>query len=1183
MMARKPICCAAVLVACAGAAAQEPLRIPRRAEPLAIDGKVDDAFWRDLPPYALAPAEPGVPAGMGGQLRLAARGGYLCLEARLPEPGGRVLARSIGRNPVWERDSPGSPPVEDRLSVVLTGGGEGNRHELALEVNPWGAYRLERNGKPANSGVLAAALAGPDGWQVEAAIPLDLVGQAPVVRVERIRSRRPLAPEFRWSWPSGAEQARLELPAADSQDAGRPVFAPPLIGNTEAELEVGRVGTIPPLIAEWDHPSWKDVPVFELPDNETGTVAPRHRTEVRWVQDGTTLALLIRASEPEPVVARAGGRDSAVAADDHLALHLATSGSAFVEVAINSVGAIADALDTGPHIERPQPAWNLAGLQVLTNIRYSAWTARINVPLQECAAALGETGVPRNWRVVVSRHRAARPGEAAETAALPPIGTNYFYGPVRYRRMVLAEVGRTPAGNSRAGDLDDRVWSASYRRFHAVRSMVASNQRRRVDEAVLREREQWEKIATKDDWERYRDTRLKLLRESIGVFPPARPPLNARVTATHGGNGYRLENLVYQTRPGFYAAANLYLPATAAARVPVIVIQHSQHYPRIQGELHDMGELWARKGAAVLLLERLGYGERAETTPLYRQGYASRFTFKKQLNLIGESHTAWMAWDIIRAVDLLYERPEIDRDRIVLIGAVAGGGEPAALAAVLDPRISAVIPYNYDQGHVRLDADYFGEIANGLSPWFITASLAPRRYVRAFEFGWEGAEEPDYPELWVSGWERSQKIWGLYGAERNLAAIQAFGLIRLSVERIQHCFNIGPAQRKEMYPLLERWFQVPSAAAEDAGILPDSELTYNEVREAARKQEAGRRRPQADLLCIPPKVAAELDRRPLHAIARDIAVRDLEAARRKRASMDAGARQRDLRDALRGSLGAIDPEPSWSSRTVWSRTRGSAVIEAAELHVESGIDVPLLFIRPAEGSGRRPVVVAVAQGGKRDFLLNRAGEIERLLQSGTAVCLPDVRGTGETSPDPQRGDESAHTDLAETEAALGSSLVGARLKDVLTVVAYVRGRPDVDAGRVAVWGDSFAPVNPPELVLDELQYEAGPVIQRQAEPAGALLAMLAGLYDERIRAVAANGGLASFASVLDNAFTYVPMDSMIPGLLKQADIPDIAAALAPRPLLVTNAVDGRNRALSPETPARSVVEWLVTALNKPAA
>ena len=68
-----------------------------------------------------------------------------------------------------------------------------------------------------------------------------------------------------------------------------------------------------------------------------------------------------------------------------------------------------------------------------------------------------------------------------------------------------------------------------------------------------------------------------------------------------------------------------------------------------------MGEFWARKGAAVLLLERLGFGERVETTPLYRQAYASRFTFKKQLNLIGESHTAWMAWDIIRAIDLLYE------------------------------------------------------------------------------------------------------------------------------------------------------------------------------------------------------------------------------------------------------------------------------------------------------------------------------------------------------------------------------------------------------------------------------------------------------------------------------------------------------------------------------------------------
>src|SRR5215468_8646390 len=82
-----------------------------------------------------------------------------------------------------------------------------------------------------------------------------------------------------------------------------------------------------------------------------------------------------------------------------------------------------------------------------------------------------------------------------------------------------------------------------------------------------------------------------------------------------------------------------------------------------------------------------------------------------------------------------------------------------------------------------------------------------------------------------------------------------------------------------------------------------------------------------------------------------------------------------------------------------------------------------------------------------------------------------------------------------------------------------------------------------------------------------LLAMLVALYDDRIHTVAASGGLAEFMSVLHSSFTYVPMDALVPGILKTADIPDIAAALAPRRLLFAEAIDGRNVRL--EQPALS--------------
>jgi dienelactone hydrolase len=1109
----------------------------------------------------LAPTEQGVPAELGGDVRAEQRGSHIHLEARLPEPGGKVLARSIGKNPVWEKDALASPELEDRVRWVLRYTGAGGGRSLSIEVNPWGAYRIEEAGEVLkDTEIRRRAEVTALGWTVEASVPvglLDLDWNSPRVRVEaeRIRSRRALAPEFRW---------RADLGSLTVTRAGGPPppdLPEPRLGNTDPPLEIGRLTHLPPVVATWDSPEWRDVPGFELPRNEPFPRAPRYRTQVKWVHDGRTLALLARLEEPEPVVARAGGRDSAVTADDHLALYLATSGSKFVQIAINTVGALLDSLGSGPHISRPQSAWN-AYVERQADILHRHWIARVNVPLDECAAALGETSVPKHWRILLARHRAPRPGEAAEWSTLPPLGgTTTFYGPARYQAMVLKDddpgrVKPPPALQSapvsglsaELAALDSRVWPPLYRRYHSVRTMVQDYLRKKVEEAVLAERRAFEQVASRQDWERFREERLASFRKSAGALPAERTPLQTRVTARRQGDGYRLENLVWQSRPGFWMTANLYLPAKPSAPMPAIVIVHSQHYPKTQGELHDMGELWARAGCAVLIIERPGYGERTETTPWFRQAYGSRFNFTRQLFLIGESYSGWAAWDVIRSVDFLYERPEVDRNRIILLGSVAGGGEIAGVAAALDPRITAVVPFNYDQGHVRVHGDLPGQIAGQFSPWLLAASVAPRRFVRAFEFGWEGAEEPDYPDLWVDGMQRSEKVWGFYGARESLASSRGYGLIRLSMERVSHCFSIGPQQREDLYPILQRWFQIPYPSEKDRNILPDSQLSTNPLREEARRQEAARRRPHADLLSLPPVVATELPRKAMHQLALEMARQQLEAARKQRVR---------LREELKPVLGEIDPPAAIRVESIWKRSLSGAVAEGWSLTVEEGIRVPLLLIRPPDQKPA-PVVVAVAQAGKERFLTDRTREIESLLRAGIAICLPDVRATGETAPSPDRGDGGPYHRIAETEFDLGRSLLGSRLKDLRAVLAWLRQRPGLDPRNLALWGDSFSPPNPPNLWLDELEFPGGPQIQYRAEPMGAHLALLAALYEDSVRAIAARGGLVGYLAVLESAVAYVPIEDVLLGVLNAGDVPDIAAALAPAALRIEAPVNGRN-------------------------
>ncbi|HEV2381562.1 MAG TPA: hypothetical protein VG206_17430 [Terriglobia bacterium] len=130
-------------------------------------------------------------------------------------------------------------------------------------------------------------------------------------------------------------------------------------------------------------------------------------------------------------------------------------------------------------------------------------------------------------------------------------------------------------------------------------------------------------------------------------------------------------------------------------------------------------------------------------------------------------------------------------------------------------------------------------------------------------------------------------------------------------------------------------------------------------------------------------------------------------------------------------------------------------------------------------------------------------------------------------------------------------------------MAYLRSRPDVAPESVGLWGDSFSPANPDHLITDETPlWEVGPQVEQEAEPLGGLLALLGGLYEKGVRTVAVQGGLASFLSIVDDSFAYVPQDVVVPGILEAGDVAEMASALAPHPLLLQGLVDGRDRIVS---------------------
>jgi hypothetical protein len=269
------------------------------------------------------------------------------------------------------------------------------------------------------------------------------------------------------------------------------------------------------------------------------------------------------------------------------------------------------------------------------------------------------------------------------------------------------------------------------------------------------------------------------------------------------------------------------------------------------------------------------------------------------------------------------------------------------------------------------------------------------------------------------------------------------------------------------------------------------------------------------------------------------------------------------------------PRPALALRSITADLSSGVRIQRLLLQRDTGIVLPTLLLLPPGDPGG--VVIAVAQGGKAGFLKHRSHQIAAILHGGVAVCLPDLRGIGETCEDSGRGRRGAATARSSTELMLGGTMVGERLRELLSVREYLGGRPDLRHGPMAIWGDSFAPVNPPNR---EFRVPRGVSDRpKQSEPLGGMLALLAALYEPDIRAVHVHGGLVGFRSVLQSPFVQIPHDVVVPGALTAGDLGGVAATIDPKRLRMDGLVDALNRRVRDGSPS-SATEWLVDQLRR---
>jgi dienelactone hydrolase len=200
-------------------------------------------------------------------------------------------------------------------------------------------------------------------------------------------------------------------------------------------------------------------------------------------------------------------------------------------------------------------------------------------------------------------------------------------------------------------------------------------------------------IKTLDDWNAKKGEYRRQLFEMLSLDPlPEKTDLKATVTGRVEREDFVVEKLHFQSRPGLYVTANLYLPKAVDKPCPTIlylcghgkVAKDGVSYGNKVHYQHH-GIWFARHGYVCLVLDTLQLGEIEAT-------HHGTYKFDRWWwNARGYTPAGVEAWNSIRALDYLATRKEVDAERIGATGR-SGGGAYTWFVAALDDRVKAAVP-----------------------------------------------------------------------------------------------------------------------------------------------------------------------------------------------------------------------------------------------------------------------------------------------------------------------------------------------------------------------------------------------------------------------------------------------------------------------------------------------------------
>lgn len=615
--------------------------------------------------------------------------------------------------------------------------------------------------------------------------------------------------------------------------------------------------------------------------------------------------------------------------------------------------------------------------------------------------------------------------------------------------------------------------------------------------SAIQERQQW---VRKKFW------------ELIGG-QPERTPLNARITGQFDRSGYRVEKIIFESRPRVFVSANLYVPTTGKPPFPGVLFQMGHSITgKAYASYQKCCQGLARLGYVVFAFDPMGQGERiaypdaSGTNTRLGSATDEHDVPGKQLLLLGDSASGYQVWDAVRSLDYLASHESVDANRLASAGQ-SGGATLTMMLACVDDRLSAaavssgntedfacanfIAPGSTDDA----EQDFIGSGLIGFDRWDLLYPIAPKPLlieVSAHDFF--GTYSPNYLN---DGREQYQRLAHTY------ATLDRSEHLAWRSTPLTH--GLTYSLRLEIYNWFERWLMKSDR-----------------------------------VIAIEPAVAPESDRQlwvgPTGNVTRDFgSLRPFDLVRQRAAAIQRDRPAAQWMRALRVSI----PSASLRFEQLATVPMAEAQVSAAEINTETEVWLPAWLFAPDKGKPIRSSLIVLDDAG-RNANAHEDGLYHSLARKGFLMCAVDVRGIGDSCPTVGRGNpryqipHNTEEEFAWASLILGTSLLGQRIRDILAIVQAVKNTPET----------------------------AGKPLALAARGRLTVPALFAFAASQEVGSLYLAGGLSSFKSILETEQYAQPLANFAWDLFRFIDLPELAAQSAPRPIHLAGAVDGGNRRLS---------------------